>query len=80
MHALRVFERRILRRIYGPVRKGDIWTVRTNQEFEEILRGEDIVKFVKSRRLAWLGHIERMKEERMPRNMLHGRMEGNRRC
>jgi hypothetical protein len=46
---------------------------------EEILGGEDFVKFVKSRRLAWLGHVERMEEERMSRKLLHGRMEGRRR-
>jgi hypothetical protein len=46
---------------------------------EEILGGEDFVKFVKTRRLAWLGHVERMEDERMSRKLLHGRMEGRRR-
>jgi hypothetical protein len=76
---LRVFERKAVRRIYGPVREGERWRIRSNQELEEILGGEDIVKFVKSRRLAWLGHVERMEEERMLRKLLHGRMEGRRR-
>jgi hypothetical protein len=40
------------------------------------LKGEDIVRYVKSRRMAWLGHVERMGEERMPRKLLHGRIEG----
>jgi hypothetical protein len=43
---------------------------------EEILRGEDITKFVKSQRLAWLGHVEQMDEEKMSRKLLHGRLEG----
>jgi hypothetical protein len=43
-----VFERKVVRRIYGPVREGERWTIRSNRELEEILRGEDIVKFVKS--------------------------------
>jgi hypothetical protein len=38
------------------------------------------VKFVKTRRLAWLGHVERMEEERMSRKLLHGRMEGRRKA
>jgi hypothetical protein len=42
---------------------------------EEILRGEDIVKFVKTQRLAWLGLVERIYEERMSRKGLHWKME-----
>jgi hypothetical protein len=78
-NALRVFERKVLRRIYGPVREGERWRIRSNRELEEILKGEDIVRFVKSRWLAWLGHVEQMDEERMPRKLLHGRTEGRRR-
>jgi hypothetical protein len=78
-NALRVFERKFLRRIYGPVRDGERWRIRSNRELEEILGGKDIVRFVKSRRLARLGHVERMGEERMQRKLLHGKMEGRRR-
>jgi hypothetical protein len=70
-----VFERKVVRRIYGPVREGEQWRIRSNRELEEIIRGEDIVKFVKFQRLAWLGHVERMDEERMSRKLLHGKME-----
>jgi hypothetical protein len=78
-NALCVFERKVLRRIYGPVREGERWRIRSNRELEEILRGEDIMRFVKSRRLAWLGHMERIGEERMQRKLLHGKTEGRRR-
>jgi hypothetical protein len=78
-NALHVFERKVLRRIYGPVREGERWRIRSNRELEEILRGEDIVKFVKSQWLAWLGHVEWMDEERMSRKLSHEKMEG-RRC
>jgi hypothetical protein len=70
-NALRVFEREVVRRIWGPVTEGE-------RELEEILRGEDIVKFVKPQRRAWLGHVGRMDEERMSRKLLHGKMEGRR--
>jgi hypothetical protein len=63
----------------GPVREGEQWRIRSNRESEEILRGEDVVKFVKSQWLAWLGHVQRMDEEKMLRKLLHGRMEGSRR-
>jgi hypothetical protein len=62
--ALRVFKWKVVRRICGPVREGERWRVRSNRELEEFLRGGDIVKFVKSQRLAWLGRVERMEEER----------------
>jgi hypothetical protein len=74
-----VFERKVLRRIYGPVRESERWRIRSNRTLEEIFEGEDIVRFVKSRRLAWLGHVERMGKERMPRKLLHGGIEGRRR-
>jgi hypothetical protein len=57
----------------------DECSLRSNRELEEILRGEDIVKLLKSQRLAWLGYAERMDEERMSRKALHGKMEGRRR-
>jgi hypothetical protein len=61
------------------VRECEQWRIRSNGELEEILRGEDNVKFVKSQRLAWLGHVERMDEERMSRKLLHEKMEVRRR-
>jgi hypothetical protein len=61
------------------VREGERWRIRSNRELEEILRGKDIVRFVKSRQLACLGHVERMGEERMQRKLLRGKMEGRRR-
>jgi hypothetical protein len=78
-NALRIFERKVLTRIYGPVREGRRWRIRSNRELEGILKGKDIVRFVKSWRLAWLGHVEWMGEETMPRKLLRGRIEGRRR-
>jgi hypothetical protein len=78
-NTLRVFERKVVRMIYDPVREGDRWRIRFNREMEEIIRGDDTVTFVKSQRLAWLGHVERMDEGRMSRKLLHGKMEEKRR-
>lgn len=74
--SLRIFERKILRKIYGPVKEGETWRIRTNQELEQISEREDIVRFIKSRRLMWLGHIKRMPKERMPYKLLCGEMNG----
>ena len=39
---------------------------RTNRELEEMNKGENIVKWIKGQRISWLGHLERMEEDRMP--------------
>ena len=58
--ALLIFERKILRRIYGPKYEDGEWKSRTNQEPEEITKGENIVRWIKGQRIGWLGHLERM--------------------
>jgi len=52
---LRIFERRILRKILGPVQNEDgSWRIRMNYELNELIGNADIVRFIKSRRIAWL--------------------------
>ena len=45
---LRIFERKILRKTYGPIQEGDIWRIRNNEELNRFINGEDIVKFIKN--------------------------------
>jgi hypothetical protein len=66
-NALRIFERKILRKIYGPVTENGIWRNGYNDELNEIIKGEDIVRFITAQRIRWLGHVERMKESAMPK-------------
>jgi hypothetical protein len=50
---LRIFEHRILRKIFGPVQNEDeSWRIRMNYELNKLRENTDIVKFIKSRRLA----------------------------
>jgi hypothetical protein len=65
--ALAVFERKILRRIYGPVKENESWGIRRNDELAAIIKGENIVRFIKSQRIRWLGHIERMQDAANPK-------------
>jgi hypothetical protein len=38
------------------------------------INGEDIVKFIKTQRVRWLGHVKRMEVGTMPRKMMGGRL------
>jgi hypothetical protein len=49
------------------------WKSRTNRELEELSKGENIVKWIRGQRISWLGHLERMEEDRMPKKNLHSR-------
>ena len=76
--ALLIFERKILRRIYGPKYEKGEWKSRTIRELEEMSKGENIVKWIKGQRISWLGHLERM-EDRIPKKIFTQELEGTRR-
>ena len=40
------------------------WKSRSNRELEELSKGENIVKWRKGQRISWLGHLEKMEEDR----------------
>ena len=66
-------------RIYGPKYENGEWKSRTNRELEETSNGENIVKWIKGQRISWLGHLERMGEDRMPKEIFTQELEGTRR-
>ena len=48
-----------MRKILGPTRSDDgYWRIKTNQEIKDILKGHNIIGFIKKQRLNWLGHVE----------------------
>jgi hypothetical protein len=63
-------ERKIIRRIYGPVRQGREWRIRNNEEIYNIVRKNYIVRFVKARRISWTSHVERMEGNRIPKRVM----------
>ena len=76
---LRVFENRILRRIFGPKRdENGEWRRLHNEEIHSLYRLPNIVKMIKSRRLRWAGHIVRMEEGKSAFKNLTGTPAGNR--
>jgi hypothetical protein len=76
--ALLIFERKIFRRIYGPKYEDEEWKSRMNRELEELSKGENIVKWIKGQKISWLGHLERMEKDRMPKKIFTQELEGMR--
>jgi len=75
----RIFERKILRKSFDPVQdENRFWRIRKNHELNELIGNADIVRFIKSRRIAWLGHVTRMDGMRMPRRILEWKPMGRR--
>jgi hypothetical protein len=61
-----IFERQVLRKIFGPTKQQNgLWRIKTNEELDKLIKQKNIMRFVKAQRLNWLGHIERMSEERV---------------
>jgi hypothetical protein len=71
-----IFERKIFRRIYGPNYEDGEWKSRMNQEIKELSKGENIVKCIKGKRVSWLGHLERMEEEKKKKKIFTQELEG----
>jgi hypothetical protein len=75
---LRVFENKVLRRIFGPRRDevtGD-WRKLHNEEINVLYSSPNIVRVIKSRRMRWAGHVTRMGEERGVYRVLVGETGG----
>jgi hypothetical protein len=63
---LRVFENRVLRRIFVPRRggvKGE-WRKVHNEELHDLYNSPSIVRVIKSRKMRWAEHVARMGERR----------------
>ena len=77
--ALVIFERKIFRKICGPKYENGEWKSQTNRELKETSKGENMVKWIKVQKISWLGHLQRMDEDRMPRKIFTQELEGTRR-
>jgi hypothetical protein len=75
---LRIFERQILREIFGPVNIDSIWRIRNNMEIDKLIEGTDIVRYIKAQRIKCLRHIQRMDQARPTRKLFDWKPMGTR--
>jgi hypothetical protein len=63
---LRMFENRVLKRIFGP-KRGEVtgeWRKLHNEELNGLHSSPDIIRVIKSRRMGWAGDVARLGQER----------------
>ncbi|XP_055633309.1 uncharacterized protein LOC129773689 [Toxorhynchites rutilus septentrionalis] len=78
--ALSIFERKVLRTIYGGVQMDDgMWRRRTNHELQQLLGESPIVHTAKIGRLRWVGHVVRMSDDSPVKMVLDNDPIGTRR-
>jgi hypothetical protein len=78
LRRLRVFENRVLRRIFGPKRDevtGE-WRKLHSGNLHNLYSSPDIIRQIKLRRMRWAGHVARMGEGRNVYRVLVGKPEG----
>ena len=59
-----VFERKILRRIFGTTKENQIWGIKTNEELDKLIKYKNIVNHSKAQKLSWFGYVQRMPDTR----------------
>jgi len=63
---LRVFERKVLRRIYGSTKEKDgTWRIKWNEELNRLTGNKNIINYIKAQRLTWFGHENLMADYSM---------------
>ena len=67
-----IFERK-MRKVFGPTRiEEDYWRIKPNQEINNILKGKNIIGFIKKQPLNRLGYVEGMSEDNNVKKYIGG--------
>ena len=77
---LRLFENKVLRRIFGP-KRGEVageWRKLHNEELNDQSSAPNVVRVIKSKRMRWAGHVARVGERKGVYRVLVGKPEGKR--
>jgi len=69
---LSIFERKLYRRILGPVcdSEKENWRILTNKEIYASVKKPIIIETIRLNRLRWFGHVQRVEENRIPELVL----------
>jgi hypothetical protein len=70
---LNVFERKVYRRILGPIydNEKENWRILTNKEIYASVKKPTITETIRLNRLRWFGHVQRMEENRIAKRVLY---------
>ncbi|GFS78540.1 uncharacterized protein TNCV_3147791 [Trichonephila clavipes] len=74
-----IYERKILRFIFGGIQENGTWRRRSNFELYQSYKESDIVNFIKIQRTKWAGHVVRMNEDRTTKKVFNTQPIGTRR-
>jgi hypothetical protein len=70
---IRLFERKVLRRIYGPTKEKDgTWRIKSNEELKRLTGNKNIINHITAQRLAWFGHVHRMPDNSRVKKYTNG--------
>ena len=77
---LKCFERKVLRKIFGPYKdpRTEQFRPRTNNELTDLYEEPDIIKVIKAGRLRWAGHVHRQPDSRVIKMVWEQNPEGRR--
>jgi hypothetical protein len=68
-----IFERKILRKIFGPTKElNGLWIIKTNEELDDLIQQKNIIRFIKSQRIKLLGHVERCQKKEKLQEFING--------
>jgi hypothetical protein len=75
-NVLSIFERKIFRRVYGPVKDNGQWRIKYNKELYELYGKTNLVTHIEPKRLQRMGHVQRMEGTRIPKKVLKAKFGG----
>ena len=66
---INIFERKVYRRILGPVydNEKENWRILTIKEMHAMVKKSTITETIRLNKLCWLGYVQRMEENRIPK-------------
>jgi hypothetical protein len=70
------FERKVLRKIYGPVQDKGTWRSRYNDELYMLFKEPKLTTAIRLARLCWAGHMQRLGDDQMPKQLLYTKPRG----